>query len=206
VTGFVGQYEHQMDEKGRVSLPSAFRREADSETFVLLQWEPDYLTLFPATKWGEVQERLLEFRRSDPKAWNQVRLIVSNAVEVSPDKQGRILVPASLQAAAELSGSVLLSGNIDRVELWDPSKYEATVREDAGDIRDFSLRRTFPLITCFYDALNHLVDSTAVIELITGGISFQLPEMYFIATCLKDPVVAEDDDPTSGHPGDSGRG
>jgi len=140
VTGFVGQYEHQMDEKGRVSLPSAFRREADSDTFVLLQWEPDYLTLFPAPKWAEVQERLLEFRRSDPQAWNQVRLIVSNAVEVSPDKQGRILVPASLQAAAELSGTVLLSGNIDRVELWDPAKYESTVSGDAGDIRDFSHR------------------------------------------------------------------
>lgn len=140
MTGFVGQYEHQMDEKGRVSLPSAFRREADSDSFVLLQWEPDYLTLFPAPKWAEVQERLLEFRRSDPQAWNQVRLIVSNAVEVSPDKQGRILVPASLQATAHLSGAVLLSGNIDRVELWDPAKYEATVRKDAGDIRDFSHR------------------------------------------------------------------
>jgi MraZ protein len=140
VTGFVGQYEHQMDEKGRVSLPSAFRREADSDSFVLLQWEPDYLTLFPGPKWVEVQERLLEFRRSDPKAWNQVRLIVSNAVEVSPDKQGRILVPAALQAAADLSGPVLLSGNIDRVELWNPARYERSVREDSNDIRDFSHR------------------------------------------------------------------
>ena len=129
-----------MDEKGRVSLPSAFRREAGSDTFVLLQWEPGYLTLFPGPKWAEVQERLLEFRRSDPKAWNQVRLIVSNAVEVSPDKQGRILVPAGLQAAADLSGAVLLSGNIDRVELWNPTKYEQTVGGDAGDIRDFSHR------------------------------------------------------------------
>jgi len=140
VTGFVGQYEHQMDEKGRVSLPSAFRREANSDTFVLLQWEPEYLTLFPAPKWAEVQERLLEFRRSDARAWNQVRLIVANAVEVSPDKQGRILVPAGLQAAADLSGAVLLSGNIDRVELWNPARYAATVREDAGDIRDYSHR------------------------------------------------------------------
>ena len=140
MSGFVGQYEHQMDEKGRVSLPSAFRREAESDTFVLLQWEPDYLTLFPAPKWAEVQGRLLEFRRSDARAWNQVRMIVANAVEVSPDKQGRILVPAGLQAAADLSGTVLLSGNIDRVELWNPARYERTVREDAGDIRDFAHR------------------------------------------------------------------
>jgi MraZ protein len=140
VSGFVGQYEHQMDEKGRVSLPSAFRREADSDRFVLLQWESDYLTLFTASKWGDVQQRLLEFRRGDPQAWNQVRLIVSAAVEVSPDKQGRILVPSALQTAAGLSGTVLLSGNIDRVELWDPSKYRERVVERAGDLEKFGHR------------------------------------------------------------------
>jgi MraZ protein len=67
-------------------------------------------------------------------------MIVSNAVEVSPDKQGRILVPAALQAAAGLSGAVLLSGNLDRVELWNPDRYSETVEGDAGDIRDFSHR------------------------------------------------------------------
>ncbi len=138
MNGFVGQYEHQMDEKGRVSLPSAFRRESDSGRFVLLQWEKPYLTLFPESKWVSVQERLLEYRRNDPRAWNQVRLIVSNAVEVSPDKQGRILVPAGLQDAAGLSGTVLLSGNIDRVELWDPSTYSETVQQDAGDLEQFA--------------------------------------------------------------------
>jgi len=140
VSGFVGQYEHQMDEKGRVSLPSAFRREADSDRFVLLQWEPDYLTLFTAQKWVDVQHRLLDFRRGDPQAWNQVRLIVSGAVEVSPDKQGRILVPAGLQAAAGLSGSVLLSGNIDRVELWNPERYREVVLAKAGDLEQFAHR------------------------------------------------------------------
>lgn len=138
VNGFVGQYEHQMDSKGRVSLPSAFRREADGDRFVLLQWEPRYLTLFPEEKWRDVQGKLLEFRRSDPAAWNQVRMIIANAVEVSPDKQGRILVPATLQAAAELSGTVLLSGNLDRVELWNPTTYLKVVQEQAGEFQKFA--------------------------------------------------------------------
>jgi transcriptional regulator MraZ len=140
VNGFVGQYEHQMDEKGRVSLPSAFRREAGGDRFVLLQWEKPYLTLFPEAKWADVQERLLEYRRNDPQAWNRVRLIVSNAVEVSPDKQGRILVPANLQEAGGLSGTVLLSGNLDRVELWDPATYAETVQEQADDLHAFAHR------------------------------------------------------------------
>jgi MraZ protein len=129
-----------MDEKGRVSLPSAFRREADSERFVLLQWEPDYLALFPSAKWAEIQGRLLQYRGGDPQAWNQVRLIVASAVEVSPDKQGRILVPAPLQEAAGLSGTVLLSGNIDRVELWDPTKYRKTVLTKAPELQKLAHR------------------------------------------------------------------
>jgi MraZ protein len=140
VNGFVGQYEHQMDPKGRVSLPSAFRREAEGDRFVLLQWEPRYLTLFPEEKWREVQGNLLEFRRSDPAAWNNVRMMIANAVEVSPDKQGRILVPVILKEAAGLSGAVLLSGNLDRVELWDPDTYREVVREQVGDLRQFAHR------------------------------------------------------------------
>lgn len=140
MNGFVGQYEHQMDPKGRVSLPSAFRREADGDRFVLLQWEPRYLTLFPEEKWKEVQANLLEFRRSDPDAWHNVRLIIANAVEVSPDKQGRILVPAALKEAADLSGTVLMSGNLDRVELWDPGVYREVVQSKAGDIQKFAHR------------------------------------------------------------------
>lgn len=127
-----------MDQKGRVSLPSAFRREADGDHFVLLQWEEGYLTLFPEEKWSEVQGNLLEFRRSNPQGWNKVRSIIANAVEVTPDKQGRILVPALLKAAAGLDGAVLLSGNLDRVELWDPTTYRARVQDQTGDITEFA--------------------------------------------------------------------
>ena len=133
MNGFLGRYEHQMDEKGRVSLPSAFRREADGEAFVLLQWESPYLTLCPPDVWREIQERLMEFRKEKPDAWNHVREIVSKAVEVSPDKQGRILIPSWLQEAATLEGSVLLNGNIDRVEIWNPSVYADTVTATSGN-------------------------------------------------------------------------
>jgi MraZ protein len=132
MSGFLGKYEFQMDEKGRVSLPSAFRREAEGDRFVLLQWEKPYLTLFPSSVWADVQQRLLEFRKREPTAWNVVREIVSNAVDVAPDKQGRILVPAWLKEAANLGGSVLLNGNIDRVELWDPETYRSQVQAPAA--------------------------------------------------------------------------
>ncbi len=138
MSGFLGRYDFQMDEKGRVSLPAAFRREAEGERFILLQWEKPYLTLFPERVWREVQERLVEYRRSDPSSWNHVREITSNAVEVSPDKQGRILIPAWLQEAAGLKSTVLLNGNIDRVEIWDPEEYQQAVQEKAEGFQRFA--------------------------------------------------------------------
>ena len=138
VSGFLGRYDFQMDEKGRVSLPSAFRKEAEGEGFVLLQWEAPYLTLFPETVWKDVQSRLLEFRRSDRSASNHVREITSNAVEVSPDKQGRILIPGWLQEAASLEGTVVLSGNIDRVEIWNPEKFREAAKARAEDFERFA--------------------------------------------------------------------
>ena len=127
---FNGQYTHQMDDKGRLSLPSAFRREA--EEFVLLQWEKPYLTLFPMEQWASIQSELRTLRKNNPEAANYVRRISAGAHTVSPDKQGRILIPARLQTDAGLEGEVLLVGVIDRVELWSPALFESQVA-DAGD-------------------------------------------------------------------------
>ena len=138
MNGFLGRYDFQMDEKGRVSLPAAFRKEAEGERFILLQWEKPNLTLFPENVWQEVQERLLDYRRKDPEAWAHVREITANAVEVSPDKQGRILIPAWLQEAAGLQGTVLLNGNIDRVEIWDPEEYRKSVQAKAEGFQRFA--------------------------------------------------------------------
>jgi MraZ protein len=141
--GFLGSYEYQMDEKGRISLPSAYRQAAGTDRFVLLQWERPYLTLYPIPVWDEKLRHLLELRGSGDDEANLVRDVVSSATEVAPDKQGRILVPQRLKEAASLSGTVLLNGNIDRVELWDPELYRTTVQGAAqGESHQF-LRRVF---------------------------------------------------------------
>jgi MraZ protein len=129
-----------MDEKGRVSLPSAFRRGEGQDRFVLLQWEKPYLTLFPEAKWEEIEGRLAEYKKSGPQAMNQVRILYAGLVEAAPDKQGRILIPAPLQEAAGLSGSVMLLGTNDRVELWDPATYDRVVQGDAGDFQQFAYK------------------------------------------------------------------
>ncbi len=138
VMNFLGRYEYQLDQKGRVSLPSAFRREQEDGRFVLLQWKAPALTLFPQQVWAATQEKLLQFRRSRPEAWNEILSITSKAVEVAPDKQGRILIPHWLVEAGSLDGRVLLVGNIDRVELWNPTAFESAVADPSGEFEQFA--------------------------------------------------------------------
>ena len=127
MASFLGRYDYQLDPKGRVSLPADFRKEADGVRFVLLQWEPTHLTLFPEAVWAEVQERILSLRRTQPGVLNRLRRITARAVHVEPDKQGRILVPSGLKDAVGLSGGVVVTGNVDRIEIWDPETFTRTV-------------------------------------------------------------------------------
>ena len=134
---FLGSFQHQLDEKGRLSLPAQFRREATDQRFILVQAYAPSLALYPETEWLEVEERMQGMMR-DPAARLWVLSVMSNAVEVTPDAQGRILVPAPLRAAAELDGQALLVGAINKVEIWNPTKFEEAVRGAAPDFNKFS--------------------------------------------------------------------
>ena len=113
VSTFLGSYTYTLDDKGRVSLPAPFRRDAEDQRFVLLQVDDPSLALYPESAWREVEDRLRNLLRNDPKARRWVMGVLSSAVEVSPDSQGRILVPSKLQEAARLEGQVLMVGTID---------------------------------------------------------------------------------------------
>jgi MraZ protein len=143
VASFLGRYEFQLDPKGRVSLPADFRKESDGSRFVLLQWEATHLTLLPLEVWEGVQARILELRRTQPAMLNRLRRITSRAVHVDPDKQGRILIPSGLKDAVGLEGTVVVTGNVDRIEIWDPETFRATVEtipKDDDDLTDLEVQ------------------------------------------------------------------
>ena len=127
MSGFLGSYRHQIDDKGRVSLPAPFRRDADARPLVLVQVHPQALTLYPEETWAGVEERLLELLRRQPSSRANVLAITANATEVTPDRQGRILLPQRLITAAGLDDAALLVGVIDRVEIWNPDRFEAAI-------------------------------------------------------------------------------
>jgi len=138
LSGFLGSYVHQVDAKGRLSLPAPFRRGATEGPMVVVQVHERALTLYPEATWRGVEERLLELLRRQPESRPYVLGITANAVEVVPDKQGRILVPQRLLHAVGLEESALLVGVIDRIEVWDPGQFEATVSERKPEFDRFA--------------------------------------------------------------------
>src|SRR5688500_15153828 len=135
---FLGSYQYQLDEKGRVSLPAAFRREAADQGFVLIQAYPPALSLYPEGEWLQVEERLRDLMKHQPDSRMYVLSMMANAVEVVPDSQGRILIPGRLKEAAELEGQVMLIGAIDKVEIWNPSKFQSAQQADAMKFMQFA--------------------------------------------------------------------
>lgn len=137
MTGFLGSFLHQLDDKGRLALPASFRRSVGDDGFVLIAAGEPALFLYPAPAWASVEERLIELQRRQPEARSSVLRVTANAVEAVPDKQGRILIPDRLQRAAELDGEALIVGALDKIEIWNPERFESTTREAESDFDRF---------------------------------------------------------------------
>lgn len=118
---FVGTFEHTLDEKGRLVLPSAFRGRLADGGFLtpyencLALWAPDDFRGFV--------DRLQDKVRAGEAKPNALRVFTANASEVRPDSQGRIGVAPRLRDYAGLTGEVTLTGAIDHVELWHPPRW-----------------------------------------------------------------------------------
>lgn len=138
MSGFLGSYVHQVDEKGRLSLPASFRRGVNEGPLVVVQVHESVLTLYPESTWKEVEVRLLEMLRKQPESRAFVLGITASAAEVVPDKQGRILIPQRLLQAVNMGESALLVGVIDRIEVWDPSRFAAATGERKPEFEAFA--------------------------------------------------------------------
>ncbi|MYA33020.1 MAG: hypothetical protein F4164_11965 [Gemmatimonadales bacterium] len=123
--GFLGRYRHQLDSQGRVSLPAPFRRGRERDPFVLLQTQPDALSLYPEEAWADVQDELREMSRREPRFRPQVLRVTADAVQLSPDAQGRILIPERMRTAVALGSEALVVGAINHVQIWNPETFES---------------------------------------------------------------------------------
>ncbi|MAJ60783.1 MAG: division/cell wall cluster transcriptional repressor MraZ [bacterium TMED88] len=127
---FRGRFEHSMDAKGRLSVPSGFRMELQrrSEKAPVLTNHGDHLALYPADVWEQKEQQLLDFSDMQPDVQDFQRYVVADANDAPLDGQGRILVPALLRNEAGLGSKVLLAGVLQKIEIWDPERFEEKKR------------------------------------------------------------------------------
>jgi MraZ protein len=120
---FLGRYEHNIDEKGRITIPSKFR-EALGETVAVTQGFDGNLQAYPPDLFDLLAERIRGLSLMDPNSRMLRRIFFSNAEKINFDKAGRILLPAFLRASANLSDTAVLVGSGEYFELWSPENWQ----------------------------------------------------------------------------------
>ena len=133
---FRGQYVHTIDGKGRTSLPSRFREvlRARGESQLVLTTGLDLcLIAYPLREWEAFEQRLARLPQFDNVVATVRRLCVSGAVECEVDRQGRILIAASLRQHAALEREVIWAGMGRNLELWSRSRFDKLRRDLLSD-------------------------------------------------------------------------
>lgn len=127
---FRGRFEYTIDPKGRVNIPSRFREQLSDtglETVVITNYS-GCLYAYPTGEWERIEQKLASKVSSVNKKKNAfVRFFVGGAVEVTPDKQGRILIPPSLRSYAGLDREIVILGMPNRFEIWDRERWNVEV-------------------------------------------------------------------------------
>src|SRR3989338_5758124 len=134
----IGEYNHNLDPKKRLSIPSKFRKEL-GEGAVLTRGLDNCLFVFPLQSWKPFAEILagLSMAKKDTRSFS--RLFLSGAVEVEFDSLGRILIPDVLKEYAHLNKSVVVAGLFNRLEIWDETrwnKYKGDLEKNSDSIAE----------------------------------------------------------------------
>jgi len=116
---FLNQYQHSFDDKGRLTIPAKFR-ELPEDGAVVVQGLDRNLMVLPPAVFQVLYDRLLAMNLADPTARLLRRIILGNALQVSPDGAGRILLSQNLKNYAELKTDVVFVGQGDYFEVWSP--------------------------------------------------------------------------------------
>ncbi len=123
---FFGRYEHSVDPKGRVILPAKFRTFFESGGYLtqfsggcLALWTPEEF----AVQWAEMEDA----QKLGPAERNLARVWASGTQQVEVDKQGRVAIVPPLRTFARLQDAVVVNGALNRIELWNPERWEEKV-------------------------------------------------------------------------------
>lgn len=127
---FLGEYQHNLDPKSRIIIPSRYREEL-GEKFVATKGLDDCIFIYPLEEWSNIGAKLRSLPLTQGKARSFVRFFLSGAAELELDKQGRIVLPSHLREYAGVDKEAVIIGVGSRIEIWAYDKW-ARYNETAG--------------------------------------------------------------------------
>ena len=125
---FLGQFQHSLDEKGRLMIPARFRELLAGGAYITQGFDKCLMVMTEAY-FKVVYDRINAMNLADPTARLLRRLILSTAFAVEVDKVGRIVVPSLLRQAAALEGDAIVAGQGDYFEVWTPAEWEKQMNQ-----------------------------------------------------------------------------
>lgn len=135
---FIGEYKHNLDDKGRMAIPAKFRDKL-KEGAVVTRGLDNCLFLYTKEAWEEKAPKLANLPSTQANARAYSRLMLAGAMEVSFDSQGRVNLPDYLCEFAGLKKKVVVAGLYDRLEIWDEeawAKYKLNAEKESANIAE----------------------------------------------------------------------
>ena len=133
----LGEYNHSLDSKGRVSVPAKFRDDL-GQTFIVTKGLDNCLFVYSKQEWQTFEEKLKTLPMTNINARNFIRFFFSGATECEVDKQGRINIPQNLREYASLTKEIVFIGVSTRAEIWDKSRWENYANQDDMDAENLA--------------------------------------------------------------------
>lgn len=135
---FIGEYSHNLDEKGRLAIPAKFRADLKKGA-VVTRGLDNCLFLYTKSEWEKLAEKLASLPISQANSRAFARLMLAGAMDVEFDKQGRAVLPEYLRQFAGLKKNVVVAGLYSRLEIWDEEawqKYKGQTEAESGNIAE----------------------------------------------------------------------
>ena len=133
----LGEYNHNLDTKGRVSVPSKFREDL-GESFIVTKGLDNCLFAYSKKEWETFEIKLKSLPMTNTNARNFIRFFFSGATECEIDKLGRINIPLVLREYAGLKKDITIIGVSTRVEIWDKEKWNNYTSPENMDVDEIA--------------------------------------------------------------------
>lgn len=134
---FIGEYRHNLDAKGRVIVPAKFREQL-TNNIILTRGLDGCITVYTHEQWQKIYEELKKLPTTKREARMYIHMLTAKAAEVEIDKQGRVLIPASLIHEAKIDKASVIVGAFDHIEIWSEERWDAYYEDASESFEDIA--------------------------------------------------------------------